>query len=127
MPLVNAQNRAAQLKQAQLKQAQLKQVRHKEVGLSQVRKKSLRNLPTHWIGYLAALLALGAFAAYSQPAGQFPPARTIPPMDPSHQVEIQSQQADQQKDRQGGRAQAGLAPIARLGFEEGPIHHGDLG
>jgi hypothetical protein len=49
---------------------------------------------------LAALLALAAFASNAQPAGQFPPARTVPPMDPSHQVEIQSQQAEQQKQEQ---------------------------
>jgi hypothetical protein len=40
------------------------------------------------------------FAAFARPAGQFPPARTVRPMDPSQQADNQSQQQDQQKQEQ---------------------------
>jgi hypothetical protein len=61
------------------------------------RQRPLRNFSFHSRSSLAMLFALAAFAGYTQPAGQFPPARTVPPMDPSQQVEMQSQQAEQQK------------------------------
>jgi hypothetical protein len=47
---------------------------------------------------LTVLLATALLVGNTQPAGQFPPARTVPPMDASQKVEMQNQQADQQKE-----------------------------
>jgi uncharacterized membrane protein YhiD involved in acid resistance len=80
MPLVNRQNWPARR--------------------TRVRQGPLPNATIHWMSALAALLALAAFASNAQPAGQFAPARTVPPMDASQQVEIQNQQAEQQKAEQ---------------------------
>jgi hypothetical protein len=54
----------------------------------------------YWTLFLTAFIAMAAFAGFSQLAGQFPPARTVRPMDPSQQADNQSQQQDQQKQEQ---------------------------
>jgi hypothetical protein len=44
---------------------------------------------------MAMLLAMAAFAGAARPAGQFAPARTVRPVAPDDQVEMQKQQAEQ--------------------------------
>jgi hypothetical protein len=53
--------------------------------------------------FLIALVAMVVFAGFARPAGQFPPARTVRPMDPSQQTENQNQQQDEQKQEQEKR------------------------
>jgi hypothetical protein len=55
---------------------------------------------TGWMRSVAMLLAMAAFAGAALLVGQFPPARTVRPVDPNDQVDMQNQQGELDKEAQ---------------------------
>jgi hypothetical protein len=55
---------------------------------------------TGWMRSVAMLLAMAAFAGAALLVGQFPPARTVRPVDPNDQVDMQNQQVELDKEAQ---------------------------